>query len=234
MPGLIRKVSPNSLTITLPRKWFMQGIGHEGLNNLLAAYEDKSAVAVCTFAFSPGQGQEPILFQGRTNVNFSPFWTVSLLTLYRVKSSQPVAHRILVSWARRVKTNVRQLTVYRLGCSLRVCWRNVGKLFALPTPTRWRLDERYAEMDKVKKNMISHRAVALRQLREWLEEHHATWDLFGAINDPSCSHSAATYETVPVSTRGINLDNILNLIGIRARQDSRTWVLRIPSIWRGI
>ncbi|GJC93868.1 inosine triphosphate pyrophosphatase [Colletotrichum higginsianum] len=47
-------------------KWFMQSIGHQGLNNLLVAYEDKSADAVCTFAYSPGPGHEPVLFQGRT------------------------------------------------------------------------------------------------------------------------------------------------------------------------
>jgi inosine triphosphate pyrophosphatase len=46
-------------------KWFMASIGHQGLNNLLAAYEDKSAEAVCTFGYSPGPGHEPILFQGR-------------------------------------------------------------------------------------------------------------------------------------------------------------------------
>lgn len=50
----------------------MQTIGHEGLNNLLAAYEDKSADAVCTFAFSAGPGQEPLLFQGRTRVGLQP------------------------------------------------------------------------------------------------------------------------------------------------------------------
>lgn len=48
------------------RKWFLGTIGHTGLNNLLAAYDDKSAEAVCTFAFSPGPGQEPLIFQGRT------------------------------------------------------------------------------------------------------------------------------------------------------------------------
>jgi inosine triphosphate pyrophosphatase len=49
-------------------KWFLEKLGHEGLNNLLMAYDDKSAVAVCTFAYSPGPGGEPILFQGRTTV----------------------------------------------------------------------------------------------------------------------------------------------------------------------
>lgn len=46
----------------------MQDLGHTGLNNLLAAYEDKSAKAVCTFGFSQGPGHEPILFQGITDV----------------------------------------------------------------------------------------------------------------------------------------------------------------------
>ncbi|KAI0019620.1 putative ham1 family protein [Xylariomycetidae sp. FL0641] len=47
-------------------KWFMASIGHAGLNNLLAAYDDKSAQAVATFGFSAGPGQEVLLFQGRT------------------------------------------------------------------------------------------------------------------------------------------------------------------------
>jgi inosine triphosphate pyrophosphatase len=40
--------------------------GHVGLNNLLAAYEDKSAYAQCTFAYSSGPGAEPVVFDGRT------------------------------------------------------------------------------------------------------------------------------------------------------------------------
>ena len=33
---------------------------------MLVAYLDKTAYAVCTFAFCAGPGEEPILFQGRT------------------------------------------------------------------------------------------------------------------------------------------------------------------------
>jgi inosine triphosphate pyrophosphatase len=47
-------------------KWFLDKTGHAGLNNLLAAYPDKSAYAQCIFAFSPGAGAEPLLFTGRT------------------------------------------------------------------------------------------------------------------------------------------------------------------------
>lgn len=55
-------------------KWFLKAIGNEGLVNLLAAYEDKSAQAVCTFAYSEGPGHEPIFFQGRTDVSSKHFF----------------------------------------------------------------------------------------------------------------------------------------------------------------
>lgn len=58
----------------------MKSIGHEGLNNLLAAYEDKSAKAVCTFGFSKGPGHEPILFQGIADVMFSVLTPRCVLT----------------------------------------------------------------------------------------------------------------------------------------------------------
>lgn len=56
----------------LSSKWFMKSIGHEGLNNLLAAYEDKTAKAVTTFAYSAGPGHEPLLFQGVTEGKIVP------------------------------------------------------------------------------------------------------------------------------------------------------------------
>ncbi|KAH0928885.1 hypothetical protein HID58_014612 [Brassica napus] len=37
-----------------------------GLNNLLMAYEDKSAYALCAFSFSHGPGAEPLTFLGKT------------------------------------------------------------------------------------------------------------------------------------------------------------------------
>lgn len=41
-----------------------------GLNNILAAYPDKSAEAICTFAYCEGPGKEVLLFQGKTKVCF--------------------------------------------------------------------------------------------------------------------------------------------------------------------
>lgn len=87
------------------RKWFLSSIGLDGLNNLLAAYSDKSADAVCTFGYSRGRGQTPILFQGRCSVSLalpshpstSCFPSLCWLTsTIRVKSCQPVVLRALV------------------------------------------------------------------------------------------------------------------------------------------
>ncbi|XWW96646.1 hypothetical protein V2A60_004623 [Cordyceps javanica] len=53
-------------------KWFLATIGLQGLNNLLAAYSDKSADAICTFGYSEGRGKTPILFQGRCQGKIVP------------------------------------------------------------------------------------------------------------------------------------------------------------------
>ncbi|XP_063104844.1 inosine triphosphate pyrophosphatase isoform X5 [Cavia porcellus] len=50
------------------RKWFLEKLKPEGLHQLLAGFEDKSAYALCTFAFSTGDPGEPVhLFRGRTS-----------------------------------------------------------------------------------------------------------------------------------------------------------------------
>lgn len=46
----------------------MDSLGHDGLNKMLDGFDDRTAEAVCTFAFCRGPGIEPILFQGRTQV----------------------------------------------------------------------------------------------------------------------------------------------------------------------
>ncbi|KAK6929634.1 Ham1-like protein [Dillenia turbinata] len=46
-------------------KWFLQKIGHEGLNNLTMAYEDKSAYALCIFLLLMGPIQNQLHLQGR-------------------------------------------------------------------------------------------------------------------------------------------------------------------------
>ncbi|KAI9096923.1 inosine triphosphate pyrophosphatase [Phlyctochytrium arcticum] len=52
-------------------KWFLEGVGHEGLNKMLAGFDDKSAEAVCTMAYCK-PGEEPILFEGKTPGSIVP------------------------------------------------------------------------------------------------------------------------------------------------------------------
>ncbi|KAF2719873.1 inosine triphosphate pyrophosphatase-like protein, partial [Polychaeton citri CBS 116435] len=47
-------------------KWFLESVGVEKFAQLLAGFEDKSAQAVCTFAYCEGPGKEVEIFQGRT------------------------------------------------------------------------------------------------------------------------------------------------------------------------
>ncbi|KAG2413377.1 hypothetical protein HFD88_002566 [Aspergillus terreus] len=46
-------------------KYFFEALGNDGLNRLLNGFDDRTAEAVCTFAYSPGPGRQPLLFQGR-------------------------------------------------------------------------------------------------------------------------------------------------------------------------
>merc|ERR1712151_1111312 len=53
-------------------KWFLEKLGHDGLNKMLAGYEDKSAYAQCIFALSAGPGCEVRVFDGRTEGKIVP------------------------------------------------------------------------------------------------------------------------------------------------------------------
>eukprot|EP00405_Crypthecodinium_cohnii_P016844 CAMPEP_0206456562 /NCGR_PEP_ID=MMETSP0324_2-20121206/22446_1 /ASSEMBLY_ACC=CAM_ASM_000836 /TAXON_ID=2866 /ORGANISM="Crypthecodinium cohnii, Strain Seligo" /LENGTH=210 /DNA_ID=CAMNT_0053927529 /DNA_START=42 /DNA_END=674 /DNA_ORIENTATION=- len=47
-------------------KWFLEKLGHDGLNRMLAGWEDKSAYAQCIFTLCAGPGCEVRVFDGRT------------------------------------------------------------------------------------------------------------------------------------------------------------------------
>ncbi|KAL3780085.1 hypothetical protein ACHAW5_004569 [Stephanodiscus triporus] len=47
-------------------KWFLDGLGHDGLNKLLQGFDDKTAYAQTIIAFSPGPDKEVRLFEGKT------------------------------------------------------------------------------------------------------------------------------------------------------------------------
>lgn len=46
-------------------KWFLDKLGAEGLHTMLSGFKDKTAQAVCTFAYCEGKPEDPVLlFQG--------------------------------------------------------------------------------------------------------------------------------------------------------------------------
>merc|ERR1719162_1033762 len=47
-------------------KWFLDKLGLDGLNKLLAGYEDKSTYALCIFGLCAGPGKQVRVFVGRT------------------------------------------------------------------------------------------------------------------------------------------------------------------------
>ncbi|KAF8508717.1 Ham1-like protein [Hysterangium stoloniferum] len=53
-------------------KWFLAELGHDGLNTMLKGFPTNDATALCTFAYCAGPGQEPILFEGRTEGRIVP------------------------------------------------------------------------------------------------------------------------------------------------------------------
>lgn len=47
-------------------KWFLEKCGHDGLNKMIAAYDDKTAYAQTVVAFCEGPGKPVLTFDGRT------------------------------------------------------------------------------------------------------------------------------------------------------------------------
>lgn len=47
-------------------KWFLEKCGHDGLNNLIASSDDKSAYAQTLVAYCPAPGEGVVVFDGRT------------------------------------------------------------------------------------------------------------------------------------------------------------------------
>eukprot|EP00940_MAST-03C_sp_MAST-3C-sp2_P001499 g1499.t1 len=54
-------------------KWFLEKLGHDGLNKMLSAYDDKGAYAQCTFGFLASPKDETVrTFVGKTHGKIVP------------------------------------------------------------------------------------------------------------------------------------------------------------------
>lgn len=122
-------------------------------HKLLAGFEDKSAQAVCTFAYCEGPGAEPIVFQGRTKVcRLLRFGILDADNLCRARSLSVAVQRTSVSDAIPYSSRNPKLTTTGWDA----CFEYEGQT--------------YAEMPKAEKNKISHRGKALEKLVEWLKQ----------------------------------------------------------------
>lgn len=138
-------------------KWFLQALGHEGLNNLLVAYEDKSAQAVCTFAYCAGPGHEPLIFEGRVTVGQEGFFPT--IDLAEAGAGEDRT-RSRSHYLRYVSFPTMSFLVVRARVWLTALgWDPIFEYEG----------ETYAEMDKAMKNTLSHRAIALSKLKQWLQ-----------------------------------------------------------------
>lgn len=120
-------------------KWFLEKLQPEGLHRLLNGWEDKSARAICTFAYCEGNGAQPKIFQGITEGN-----------IVEPRGSRDFGWYVEVQ--DEGKTLVLNEYIYR------------DPVFQ---PTGY--DQTYAEIAKAEKNKISHRYKALDLLRKFVE-----------------------------------------------------------------
>jgi len=176
--------------LTFHSKWFLEALGHEGLNDLLAAFPDKSAQAVCTFAYCAGPGHEPIIFQGRTDV--SSFSATSCELFQQFKGQDSTSKRSDEFWWVLIPPTLSSLlTFHRMGSDIRI-WGQDVSLRKHSSDLHIIDYRRYAEMNKVEKNKISHRFRALEKLKTWLQESWEFIDRDPLIELPRhCSSSNA-------------------------------------------
>lgn len=80
-----RETTSRRRLINLDRKWFVKQFGPDGLHTLLAGFDNKSAQAICTFAYCEGPGKQPLLFQGRTTVRLPQANLVDVVADLRVQ-----------------------------------------------------------------------------------------------------------------------------------------------------
>ncbi|XP_059934883.1 inosine triphosphate pyrophosphatase isoform X4 [Mesoplodon densirostris] len=131
-------------------KWFLEKLKPEGLHQLLAGFQDKSAYALCTFALSTGDPSEPVrLFRGRTS---------GLITAIRPFPIISPAWAAVSTLLLPAPTLTEGRIVVPRGCrdfGWDPCFQPDG------------YEQTYAEMPKAEKNTISHRFQALLELQEY-------------------------------------------------------------------
>lgn len=130
-------------------KWFLDRIGHDGLNKMLVGFGDKTAYAQCTFAYSSGASADeiPEVFVGKTSGIIVPPRVAD------VPAPVPPAADGAAD-----KQDDTTTTTTPVAVTKPFGWDPIFQ------PDGH--EQTYAEMDKAVKNKVSHRFKALALLRD--------------------------------------------------------------------
>nr|XP_023405834.1 inosine triphosphate pyrophosphatase isoform X1 [Loxodonta africana] len=177
-------------------KWFLEKLKPEGLHQLLAGFEDKSAYALCTFALSTGDPREPVrLFRGRTSVrthSWPPTWMPYPNMSPEGAATQSRCSRVIsrmgqivvprgprdFGWDPCFQPDGYEQTTYmdvavehlkRGSCGRGTQCNQLHVASGSRIGQRRSEVRRYAEMPKAEKNVISHRFRALRELQKYFD-----------------------------------------------------------------
>ncbi|XP_064131914.1 inosine triphosphate pyrophosphatase isoform X2 [Loxodonta africana] len=172
-------------------KWFLEKLKPEGLHQLLAGFEDKSAYALCTFALSTGDPREPVrLFRGRTSVrthSWPPTWMPYPNMSPEGAATQSRCSRVIsrmgqivvprgprdFGWDPCFQPDGYEQTTYMDVAVEHLKRGSCGRgtqCNQLHVASGSRIGQRrYAEMPKAEKNVISHRFRALRELQKYFD-----------------------------------------------------------------
>jgi inosine triphosphate pyrophosphatase len=133
-------------------KWFQDSLGSDGLYNILAAYPDKSATAVCTLAFCPAPHADPVLFTGECRgAIVAPVPGAGFGYVYGSAARRAAAFVLLAF--------LTALCFWFL--------RNSWDSIFVPDG----FDRPFSKMTTEEKCQVSHRGAAVRQWAEWLDRN---------------------------------------------------------------
>lgn len=91
-------------------KWFLDKLGADGLNTMLAGFDNKGAQAVCTFAYCEGKPDDPVLlFEGEF---------IIIIFFFKIKKNRREINIYMISFLqveRTVKLSAREVAGISVG-----------------------------------------------------------------------------------------------------------------------
>lgn len=204
-------------------KYFLEKLGHKGINDMLVGFESKKAWALCTFAYCAGPGQWTLSYD---TVHLFLSWSV------RHQGKNPFYSRDEQTEKSFLPEDQQNLAGIRCSNLLERGWRTFGLVCLWFGFAFWlRQSFRYAEMPTEQKNLLSHRYKALEKLREYIQ---TLWTLF-FIFLPTCNLDLS-WAYYPNKSRMIRLtvntcsESLCSLTRVYSREPDDPAFQRLPYV----